>query len=174
MTSEALSHLRICDFTGQLAGAGSTRWLAAFGAQVIRIEDPVRQGRWDILRGSPPFKDERRGVELGSGFNNHNVEKLGITVNLRTERGRDLVRELVAISDAVTENFAAGVLDRLGRPSKNRRSTCPEIDAEGDTGRGSLVTDEAKHTDRQPALVGPGVGEGNQLQIEPWQCVFPG
>ena len=114
MSSEALSHIRICDFTGQLAGAGATRWLAAFGAEIIRIEDPVRKGSWDILRGSPPFKDERRGLEYGSGFNNHNVEKLGITLNLRTERGRELVAELVKISDAVTDNFASGVLDRLG------------------------------------------------------------
>ncbi len=112
--SQALSHLRICDFTGQLAGAGATRWLASFGAEVIRIEDPVKQGRWDILRGSPPFKDDRRGIEYGSGFNNHNVEKLGVTVNLRTAEGRELVEELVAISDVVSENFAAGVMDRMG------------------------------------------------------------
>ncbi len=114
MASEALSHVRICDFTGQLAGAGATHFLAAFGAQVIRIEDPVRQGRWDILRGSPPFKDERRGIDLGGAFNNHNVEKLGVTLNLRTERGRELLRELVKRSDVVAENFAAGVLERLG------------------------------------------------------------
>ena len=42
MPSRALSHVRICDFTGQLAGAGATKFLAAFGAQVIRIEDPAR------------------------------------------------------------------------------------------------------------------------------------
>jgi crotonobetainyl-CoA:carnitine CoA-transferase CaiB-like acyl-CoA transferase len=53
--SAALSHLTICDLTGQLAGASATRFLAAFGARVIRVEDPVRQGRWDILRGSPPY-----------------------------------------------------------------------------------------------------------------------
>jgi benzylsuccinate CoA-transferase BbsF subunit len=112
--STALSHIRICDFTGQLAGAGATRWLAALGAQVIRIEDPVRQGKWDILRGTEPFKDDRRGVEFGGGFQNHNVEKLGITLNLRTEPGKELLRQLVSISDAVTENFAAGVLERWG------------------------------------------------------------
>ena len=112
----ALSHLRICDLSGQLAGAGATRFLAAFGAQVIRIEDPVRQGSWDIVRGAPPFVDERRGIEMGGGFNNHNVEKLGITLNLRTERGKQLLRELVAVSDVVTENFAAGVLARMGFP----------------------------------------------------------
>ena len=112
--ADALSHLRICDFTGQLAGAGATRWLAAFGAEVIRVEDPVNQGAWDILRGSPPFKDDRRGIEFGSGFNNHNVNKLGVTINLRTEEGRALASELVAVSDVVSENFAAGVMDRLG------------------------------------------------------------
>ena len=112
----ALSHIRVCDFTGQLAGAGATRTLAAFGAQVIRIEDPLTEGRWDILRGMAPFIDERRGIELGGGFQNHNVEKLGITLSLRSERGRGLLRRLVAISDVVAENFAAGVLARMGFP----------------------------------------------------------
>ncbi len=111
---QALDHLRICDFTGQLAGAGATRWLASFGAQVIRIEDPTNQGRWDILRGSPPFKDERRGIEFGSGFNNHNVNKLGVTIDARTSVGQELIADLVSISDVVAENFAAGVMERMG------------------------------------------------------------
>lgn len=110
----ALSGIRICDFTGQLAGAGATRTLAAFGAEVIRVEDPVRQGRWDLLRGSGPFVDDRRGLELGGGFNNHNVEKYGVTINLKDERGRALLRDLIARCDVVTENFAGGVLARLG------------------------------------------------------------
>ena len=70
----------------------------------------MKQGTWDIVRGAAPFVDDRRGIEFGSGFNNHNVEKLGITINLRQERGKQLLRELVAISDVVTENFAAGVM----------------------------------------------------------------
>jgi len=125
--SRALSHITICDLSGQLAGAGSTRYLAAFGAKVIRVEDPVRQGRWDILRGSPPYIDERRGIELGGPFNNHNVEKLGVTINLRTERGRELLRSLVAISDVVTENFSAGVLARLGFSYDELRAVRPDI-----------------------------------------------
>ena len=112
--STALSHLRICDFTGQLAGAGATKFLAAFGAQVIRIEDPVTEGRWDILRGMAPYTDERRGINLSGAYNNHNVEKLGITLNLRTARGKELLRDLIAISGVVTENFSAGVLDNWG------------------------------------------------------------
>lgn len=111
---KALEGIRICDFTGQLAGAGATRWLAAFGADVVRIEDPVNQGAWDILRSMPPFVDERRGHDFGGGFNNHNVGKRGITLNLRTARGKEILAELVKRSDALTENFAAGVLEKWG------------------------------------------------------------
>lgn len=123
----ALGHVIICDLSGQLAGAGATRYLAAFGARVIRVEDPVRQGRWDITRGSSPYKDDRRGNELGGTFNNHNAEKLGVTINLRTEEGRDLLRRLVAVSDVVTENFAAGVMARLGFPYEELRAIKPDI-----------------------------------------------
>jgi benzylsuccinate CoA-transferase BbsF subunit len=125
--SSALSHLRICDLTGQLAGAGSTRVLAAFGAEVIRVEDPVRQGRWDILRGAPPFVDDRRGLELGGGFNNHNVDKKGVTINLKDPRGRELFADLVRISDVVAENFAAGVMGRLGLGYDELRALRPDI-----------------------------------------------
>ena len=125
--SGALSTFRICDFTGQLAGAGATKWLASFGAEVIRIEDPVRQGRWDILRGMDPFVDERRGINLGGAFNNHNTDKLGITLNLRTDRGKELLTELVRVSDAVTENFAAGVLDRWGFGYDQLKTIKPDI-----------------------------------------------
>jgi crotonobetainyl-CoA:carnitine CoA-transferase CaiB-like acyl-CoA transferase len=94
---------------------------------VIRIEDPVRQGRWDILRGAPPFRDERRGIDLGGAFNNHNVEKLGITLNLKHPRGRELLERLVRISDVVTENFAAGVLERLGFGYERLRELRPDV-----------------------------------------------
>ena len=123
----ALDDVRICDLSGQLAGAGATRVLAAFGAQVIRVEDPVRHGLWDIVRQLGPRLHGDAGPEGGSGFNNHNVEKLGVTLNLRTERGRELLAELVRISHAVTENFAAGVMDRLGFGYEHLRELRPDI-----------------------------------------------
>jgi len=123
----ALGQVRICDFTGQLAGAGATKWLAAFGAEVIRIEDPVKQGTWDILRSMPPFVDERRGVDFGGGFNNHNVEKYGITLNLRTEKGKELLAEIVKRSDVVAENFAAGVLERMGFGYERLKQLKPDV-----------------------------------------------
>ena len=123
----ALSSFRICDFTGQLAGAGATKWLASFGAEVIRIEDPVRQGRWDILRGIPPFVDGRRGVNLGGGFNNHNTDKLGITLNLRTARGKEILTEIVKRSDVVAENFAKGVMAKWGFGYEQLKAIKPDI-----------------------------------------------
>ena len=125
--ADALASFRICDFTGQLAGAGATKWLASFGADVIRIEDPVRQGRWDILRGTPPFVDERRGIEFGGGFNNHNADKRGITLNLRTQGGKDVLARLVAESDVVSENFAKGVLEKWGFGYEQLRAIKPDI-----------------------------------------------
>jgi crotonobetainyl-CoA:carnitine CoA-transferase CaiB-like acyl-CoA transferase len=123
----ALAGIRVCDLSGQLAGAGATRYLAAMGAEVIRVEDPVRRGRWDILRGLPPFKDGKSGLERGGGFNNHNVGKQGVTINLRLERGRELLRELIARSDVVTENFAAGVFARLGFTYDELRRVRPDV-----------------------------------------------
>jgi crotonobetainyl-CoA:carnitine CoA-transferase CaiB-like acyl-CoA transferase len=123
----ALSGIRICDLSGQLAGAGATRMLAAFGAQVIRIEDPATRGLWDIVRSMPPHIGEHRDPDSASGFINHNVEKLGITLDLRYDRGKELLAELVKVSDAVTENFAAGVMERLGFGYEQLRALKPDI-----------------------------------------------
>lgn len=126
-----LDKMRITDMTGQLAGAGATRILAAFGAQVIRVEDPVRKGGWDILRQLGPWLRDEDGPDYspegGSGFNNHNVEKLGVTINIRTERGKELLAELVRVSNAVTENFAAGVMARLGFGYERLKELRPDI-----------------------------------------------
>jgi benzylsuccinate CoA-transferase BbsF subunit len=110
----ALEGVRVCDLSGQLAGAGATRYLAALGAEVIRIEDPTNKGGWDIVRGAPPFVDDRRGIDMGGGFNNHNVGKWGVTLNLRTDEGKEMLAALIRTSDVVTENFAAGVFARIG------------------------------------------------------------
>ena len=123
----ALSNFRICDFTGQLAGAGATKWLASFGAEVIRIEDPVREGRWDILRGGSPYIDDRRGINLGGAYNNHNTEKLGITLNLREEKAKEILTRLIQISDVVSENFAKGVLEKWGFGYDQLKQIKPDI-----------------------------------------------
>ena len=110
----ALTGLRVVETGFAAAGPLVGKYLANFGAEVIRVEDPTNQGRWDTMRAVGPYVDERRGVDLGGGFNNHNVNKFGVTVNLKTDDGRALLTRLLRVCDVVTENFAAGVLERLG------------------------------------------------------------
>jgi crotonobetainyl-CoA:carnitine CoA-transferase CaiB-like acyl-CoA transferase len=127
MQTGALGHVRVCDFGGQLAGAGATKLLAMFGAEVIRVEDPTTHGRWDMMRSIGPYVDDRRGVDLGGGFNNHNVNKFGVTLNLKSEEGRGLLIRLLRVCDVVTENFAAGVLERLGFGYERLREIRPDV-----------------------------------------------
>jgi crotonobetainyl-CoA:carnitine CoA-transferase CaiB-like acyl-CoA transferase len=124
----ALSHIRICDLTGLLAGAGATRFLAAFGAQVIRVEQPAHEKhRWDFLRGGMSPDGKRTGINFGGNFNNHNVEKLSITLDLKSPEGKDLLARLIGVSDAVTENFSAHVMERLGFGYERLRSINEQI-----------------------------------------------
>jgi crotonobetainyl-CoA:carnitine CoA-transferase CaiB-like acyl-CoA transferase len=132
-----LAGLRICDLSGQLAGAGATRTLAALGAEVIRVEDPSNHGAWDLLRVAGPFPGGEVGTNRSAAFNNHNVGKLGVTLNLRTEKGKQLLDELIAVSDVVTENFAAGVFARLGYPYETLAAIKPDLIYVSHSGFGS-------------------------------------
>ena len=93
-----LSGVRVLDFSWVIAGPTTTRYLAALGAEVIKVEAP---GAGDPGRGS-----ELHTV-LGQG-------KRGIVLDLKTEAGRGLARDLAARCDVVVENFATGVMERLG------------------------------------------------------------
>ena len=115
-----LAGVRVADFCWMGVGACATRLLADFGAEVIRIED--RQ-RLDMPRRLPIYKGEARtyGEEdanpdpnKGGLFNNYNRNKLGVTINMRTAKGRALADRLIAASSVVTENFAPGVMERWG------------------------------------------------------------
>jgi crotonobetainyl-CoA:carnitine CoA-transferase CaiB-like acyl-CoA transferase len=115
-------------------GAVATRLLADFGAEVIRIED---RRRLDMPRRLPLYKGEKvrpYGEEdvdpdpnKGGMFNNYNRNKLGITLNMREQKGRDLAEQLIKSSDALTENFAPGVMERWGLTEHHVRSLNPTI-----------------------------------------------
>src|SRR3990167_1292286 len=83
-----------------MAGPMATRMLAAMGAEVIKMESPLR-----------PEHANRAGLFAGT-----NNGKRSCTINITLPGGQDLVHRLVAISDVVVENFSAGVLEkyRLG------------------------------------------------------------
>jgi len=108
----ALADLRVVEFGGFGAGPAIGKHLADHGAEVIRVESRLRL---DGFRTSyPPYKDNIPGVERAGMFAITNNNKLGVTLNLKSEAGRQLAVRLIERADMVIENFTPGTMERLG------------------------------------------------------------
>ena len=103
-----LDGIRVVDFSWVRAGPWATRWLGALGAEVIKIEWPENE-RGRFGGGATP-----KGIQATFNTNGHfsdtNANKLSVTLNVRTERGLDIVKRLIAKSDVVIENVSSRVL----------------------------------------------------------------
>lgn len=103
----ALSDITVLDMTRVLSGPFAATWLGEMGANVIKIEIP-RGG--DESRRNPPFSPDGT-----SAFNTTiNRNKRSITLDLKSEEGKEIFRQLVKKADVVLENFRPDVMDRLG------------------------------------------------------------
>ncbi len=111
MSDLPLAGVRVTDFAWIGAGSYMTKLLADLGADVIKIESSAKL---DALRVSPPFKDRIKGVNRSGYFSDRNTSKRSITINVKTPQGLSLVKRLVAVSDIVANNFAPGVMDKMG------------------------------------------------------------
>ncbi len=107
-----LAGVRIVDFCWAIAGPLGTRLLADLGADVIKIES---EHRGDPIRytGVQPADREPSWNTVGQ-YNDCNVNKRGVTLNLNTREGVDLARRLAATADVVTSNYTPDRLDRWG------------------------------------------------------------
>lgn len=104
----ALQGLRVVDFTHAISGPTCTNTLAQLGAEVIKIEPPARG---DGLR----HYTEHGGEPLLSiPFASINAGKRSIALDLKSEEGRSIARDLIEQADIVVENFRPGVMARLG------------------------------------------------------------
>ncbi|HKA53352.1 MAG TPA: CoA transferase [Candidatus Binatia bacterium] len=106
-----LAGIRVADFTWVWAGPFCTLQLAHLGAEVIRIETATRPC---ITRLLPPWPDNKPGLNRSGYFNQYNQGKRSLTLNLKEPAALEIAKRLVAKSDIVAENFAGGVMDRLG------------------------------------------------------------
>jgi formyl-CoA transferase len=104
---KALDGIRILDMTHVQSGPTCTQLLAWFGADVIKVELP---GRGDITRGQ--LRDMPDVDSLY--FTMLNCNKRSITLNTKTEKGKQIFRQLIKACDVMVENFAPGALDRQG------------------------------------------------------------
>ena len=103
--------IKVADFTHFGIGPMTGRYLADHGATVVHVESATRP---DSVRTSPPFRDGAVGLNRSGFFASLNTSKMGLSINLKTERGVDLGRKLAAWADVVVENFAPGVMVRMG------------------------------------------------------------
>jgi crotonobetainyl-CoA:carnitine CoA-transferase CaiB-like acyl-CoA transferase len=106
-----LSGIRVLDFSWVIAGPTTTRYLAAMGAEVIKVEAPGR--------GDPGRATELHTV-LGQA-------KKSIAIDLKKPQAVEIVRALAAKSDILIENFATGVMDRLGLGAEALKAVNPDL-----------------------------------------------
>ncbi len=119
-----LAGIRVADFTWVWAGPFATAQLAHLGAEVIRVET---RKRICVTRVAPPFADSQPGPNRSGYFNQYNQGKRSIVVDLKHTRGLEIARRLVAASDVVAENFANGVMERLGLGYAECRRLRPDV-----------------------------------------------
>jgi crotonobetainyl-CoA:carnitine CoA-transferase CaiB-like acyl-CoA transferase len=113
-----LEGIRVIDLTAWLAGPFVSLNLASMGAEVIKIERP-KAG--DPCRWNPPFAGpqgvshaRKTDEDTSLLYLKRNRGKKGISLNLQSERGKEIFRQLVKKGDVVIENFAPGTMERLG------------------------------------------------------------
>ena len=106
-----LAGVKVLDFMWALAGPGATRILADYGATVIRVES---SSKLDVCRTIRPFIDGDELPEKSAIFHSTNAGKRMLTLDLTTEEGKSVVRDLVAWADVVTESFSPRAMKAFG------------------------------------------------------------
>jgi CoA:oxalate CoA-transferase len=144
-TPRILDGIRILDLTRFLSGPQATLFLAALGAEVIRIDDPATG---DAMADAPPFfgpegvsLDRRTPNDLGIAYLKRSRGKKAVTLNLKSDRGKEIFSRLVRLADVVVENFRVGVTERLGIDYPKLREINPKLIHCSITGYGSTGPD---------------------------------
>ncbi|MDT5140164.1 MAG: hypothetical protein QOD58_4426, partial [Mycobacterium sp.] len=111
-TQLPLRGLRVLDMTTFWAGPSCTHFLAMLGAEVIHLESTRRPDGTRLIAGIPVT--EEQWWEKSPIFAALNTNKKGLTLDLQSARGRDVLRKLIATCDVIAENFTPRVLDQIG------------------------------------------------------------
>lgn len=110
MTNKALEGVTVLDFTQLLAGPYATEMLGDLGAKIIKIER-IKTG--DLFRGMDHL-GKKLGKNLSPQYMAWNRNKRSISLDVRTEAGREIIYKMAETADVVVENFRPGVMDRMG------------------------------------------------------------
>lgn len=110
MSELPLDDVRVIDLTEGLGGPRCTKILAELGADVIKVEPLVG----DECRTFGPFADSQFDLESSLMFLYMNLNKRGVTLDIESTRGAEMLKKLVSTADILVENFPPGTLDQLG------------------------------------------------------------
>lgn len=110
-TGLPLAGVKILDLFWVVAGPGSTRMLADYGATVIHVESTTRV---DMVRSVPPYIDGVVDPENAAAHHSTNANKLNLALNLGVPVAREVLLDLVRWADVITESFAPGAAARMG------------------------------------------------------------
>jgi len=121
----ALQGMRVADFTWVWAGSYATMLLALLGAEVIKVESHQRPDmtRTFTFSTGQVFADLNRST----AFNDLNLNKLSVTLNLSHPKGVELAKRIVSVSDAAAENMRPGIMEKLGLGYSALREVKPDI-----------------------------------------------
>lgn len=159
--NKPLAGIRLLDLTHMLSGPYAGMILADLGAETIKIEPPGRgEGTRRLLA-----KDRKNSLHgMGAYFLTLNRNKKSVTLNLKTEEGLALFKELVKTADIVLDNFSAGVTGRLGIDHEALAKINPRIVTCTITGFGETGVDN-----KRPAfdMVSQAMGGGMSITGQP-------
>lgn len=133
-----LEGIRVLDLTRVLAGPYCTMMLGDLGADVVKVENP--NGGDDTRAWGPPFADNKDTSDLSHGESAYflcvNRNKKSVTVNMKSEGGRQLIHDLVKESDILVENYLPGKLEKMGLGYKELSKINPKLIYASITGYG--------------------------------------
>jgi crotonobetainyl-CoA:carnitine CoA-transferase CaiB-like acyl-CoA transferase len=124
MMNQALSDVKVLDLTWHIAGPYCTKLLADYGADVVKIEKP---GEGDPARSMGPFLRDEPHPERSGLFLHLNTNKRSITLNLKSAKGKRILKELVKVVDVLVENFSPRVMPGLGLDYKTLKKINPRL-----------------------------------------------
>jgi crotonobetainyl-CoA:carnitine CoA-transferase CaiB-like acyl-CoA transferase len=165
-----LEGIRVLDLTNVLAGPFATVHLALLGADVIKIENP--EGG-DLARKLGNVPDLNAQL-MGTSFLAQNANKRSVTLNMKTEEGREIFQRLVSRADVLVENFRPGVMDRLGFSWRTLQGLNARLIYCAISGFGQTGPDASKPAYDQiiQGLSGVMAVNGDE-RLNPLRCGFP-
>ncbi|MBI3954135.1 MAG: CoA transferase [Chloroflexi bacterium] len=121
---DVLEGVRVVDFCWAGVGPMTTRHLADFGAEVIKVESMTRV---EVCRRAGPHRSAPPDQDSSTQFGNYNSNKLSVSINVKHPEGVELIKRLLRVADVVTDSFSGGVMERLGLGYPQLRQIKPDI-----------------------------------------------